>query len=136
MALQRPHLPDVVLAGHTMDNASGSQEKQSLEEGVGHKMEDRRSECANSECGEHVSELTDRRVGQDPLDVVLYQADRGGKESRGDPYDSHHRKDEGRHEVEGATAGNHVDASGDHGGCMDEGAHGGWPLHGVREPDV
>src|SRR6266478_5524330 len=54
-----------------------TEEKLGLEECMHHDMEDRSHEGSNSAGEKHVAELRDGRVGEDFLDVVLRDANRG-----------------------------------------------------------
>jgi hypothetical protein len=58
-----------------VDDAAAAEEEQTLEEGVGHQVEDGRDPGARPECEDHEAELADGRVGDDPLDVVLCERD-------------------------------------------------------------
>ena len=50
---------------------AGGEEEQRLEGAVGEEVEDGGAAVADGEGAGHVAELADRRVGEDPLDVVL-----------------------------------------------------------------
>ena len=63
-----------------MDDRAGAEEQQRLEEGMGEQVEDADRVAADAERHEHVAELRAGRIGDDPLDVVLHEADRGGEE--------------------------------------------------------
>jgi len=60
-----------------VDDRSGPQEQERLEEGVGHQVEDRSGERPDACPEEHVAELGDGGVREHLLDVVLREADRG-----------------------------------------------------------
>ena len=63
--------------------------RQGFEESVREDVEDAGRERADAEGEEHVSQLGHGGVGQHALDVVLHQADGGGKE-RGERADDRH----------------------------------------------
>src|SRR5581483_10781886 len=73
------HFPHVLLAANRMDYGPGGEEQQSLEERMRHQVENASGVRRYAACHEHVSELRNRRVGQDLLDVGLGDADGGGK---------------------------------------------------------
>ena len=66
-----------------MDHRAGAEEEERLEEGMGEEVEHAGREGADAEADEHVAELRAGRIGDDPLDVVLDEADRGGEEGGG-----------------------------------------------------
>ena len=117
------------------DGACG-EEEQSLEEGVGHEVEDGGRVGRDAAAEEHVAELRDGGVGEHALDVVLDEADGGGEEGGGRADDGDHAEREGRVVKEDVVAGDHVDAGGDHGGGVDERGDGRGAFHGVGQPDV
>ena len=55
----------------------GAEEQQRLEEGMGHQMEHSGHISGGPDREEHVPELADGGVGEDPLDVGLGDRDRG-----------------------------------------------------------
>ena len=99
-------------------------------------MEDGRRVGCDAAAQEHVAKLRDGGVGQHALDVVLHQADGGGKEGGGRADDGDHAEREGRAVKEEVRAGDHVDAGRDHGGRVDERGDRRGAFHGVGQPDV
>jgi hypothetical protein len=79
---QSSHLPDVLFLMHRMNDGPRAQKKERLEESVGHNVKDAGTECPDAEGQEHVSQLADGGIREHFLDVVLNEADRGGKERR------------------------------------------------------
>ena len=59
----------------------GTQEQEGLEKGVRSHMEQPAGVSAEAQCEEHQSQLANGRIGQDFLDVVLRNSDRGSKQS-------------------------------------------------------
>ena len=82
------HVEGVVRA--RVAHRAGAEEEVGLEERVGEEVEDRRDPRADAERHDHVAELADRRVGEDLLDVVLDERERGTDDHR-DPADRGHR---------------------------------------------
>ncbi|MCY1238485.1 hypothetical protein D9M72_512260 [compost metagenome] len=76
------HVAHVLLAIDGVNDRTGTQEQESLEEGVCEQVEDRCAIGADAERHEHVAELRAGRIGDDPLDVVLNETDGRGKEGR------------------------------------------------------
>ena len=111
-------------------------EYEGLEKGMGHEMEHGRAIGGHAGAQKHISKLTDRGVGQNALDVVLGERDRCGKKRCQSADSRDDRKGNGRQRKEKVQARDHVDPGGDHGRRMDQGAHGGWALHGVGEPNM
>jgi hypothetical protein len=73
---QTPHAADILLAVEGMDDASCAQEQQGFEAGMCGQMEDACGKGSHPTRHEHVSELTDGRIGQDALEIGLHQRDR------------------------------------------------------------
>ena len=121
---------------HGVDDAAGAEEEEGLEPSVGEDMEEACRKPRGAEAEEHVAQLGDGGVGQHLLDIALHQADAGGKEGGGSTHpgdDVHGDGGQGEHRRQAAD---HVDAAGDHGGRVDEGADRGRARHGVRQPEV
>ena len=136
MAAKTPHLADVLLPAHRVDDTSGAQEEEGLEKGVRHEVEDSRREGAHPARQEHVAKLADGGVSEDPFDVVLHQGDGGGQQGGRRPDDGDRHQSGRGQEEEDVGAGDHVDAGRHHGGGVNEGADGGGSFHGVGEPGV
>ena len=129
-------LAHVLLVVHRMDDVPRGHEKQGLEEGVCQHVEQAGGVRADADGKEHVADLAHRGVGQHALDVGLHEGD-GGREKRRDCADDRDRAmGVNGHVVDGVHAPDEVDAGGDHGRGMDEGADRGRTLHGVRQPGV
>ncbi len=136
MRPQAAHVAHVLLAIDGMDDRTGAEEEQRLEEGVGEEMEDRRAIGPYPERHEHVAELRAGGIGDDALDVVLHEAD-GCREEGGDGADHGNDNQRIRRQFEERRhAGDEEDAGGDHGGGMDESRDRGRAFHGVRQPGV
>ena len=73
-----------------VNHAARAQEEQRLEERVRHQVEDAGRKSAHADAQEHVSELRNRGVGENFLDIVLRQAD-GRREERRRQADHRHR---------------------------------------------
>src|ERR1700693_5223946 len=69
------HVPHVLLAAHSVNNAAGGKEEQCFEEGMGHQVKHASAESANTAAEEHVAELADGGIGQNFLNVGLHQTD-------------------------------------------------------------
>ena len=130
------HAAHVLLMVHAVDNRTGTEEQQRLEEGVGEEVEHRRLISADTCREEHVAELRTGRIGDHALDVVLCHADGGGIERR-------HRTDERNHSgrIEGILIdrrqeADEIDTCRHHRRRVDQGRHGRRAFHGVRQPDV
>ncbi len=73
-----PHLEDVVLFLHGLDDAPRPQEQQGLEEGVGQEVKHAADDIRGPHRQNHVAHLADGGVGQHPLHVGLGQGRQGG----------------------------------------------------------
>ena len=119
-----------------MDHRAGPEEQQSLEEGMGHQMEDGDSPSPHSQSHEHVSQLGYGRVGQHLLDVLLTDADDGRENGREGPDAPHYQERRRPTREDDRTPRYQVDASRDHSRGVDESRHRSGALHGVRQPHV
>ena len=82
---QAAHPAQVLPAAQGVDDAPRREEEQALEESVGDQVEHARRVGPDAAAQEHVSDLGDGRIGQDALDVVLHESDRGGEDGRHAP---------------------------------------------------
>jgi hypothetical protein len=132
--LHAAHEPHVLLVLHPVHDGSGAEEHEGLEEGVGDHVEDGRHVGADADGQEHVAELRDGGVGENPFDVEVDEGD-GGRHQRRDGTDPGHDV-AGRRSLlqERMRTDEQVHAGGHHRGRVDEGRHGGGPLHGVGQP--
>ena len=79
---QPAELADVDHAAHGVHHAAGAEEQEGLEKRVRNEVEHARGHAglaARAQRQEHVSELTDGRIGQNPLQIGLRQGDQRGK---------------------------------------------------------
>jgi len=146
--LRQPSHEAHVLSVHGVDDRTGAQEEQGLEERVVHQVEHAggvpgvsllgqgKEVPARPQGQEHVSQLADGRVGQNPLDVGVVQrhgrCHQGSNASNDGNYE--HRVRRLHHH--GVGTGHEVHTGLDHGGCMDKGRDRGRALHGIRKPVV
>ena len=133
---QAAHLAHVLLAGERVDHAARTEEEQGFEVGVGGEMKNAGAKRPYAAGHHHVAQLADRGVRQDPLDVILRQAD-GSREDGGER--SHARDDGhglGGQDVERVRPGDHIDSRRDHGRGVDQRADRRRTFHRVRQPDV
>jgi hypothetical protein len=119
-----------------VDHAAGGEEEQGLEGGVRKQMEDAwpgpfRTGC-HRDSGQHVRHLADRRVGQQPFQVVL-----GDRRERGP--DHADRGDHGGHlqrprhrQVKRKEPGDQEHPGGHHRGRVDQGGNRGRAFHRIR----
>ena len=56
---------------------TGAKEEEGLEEGVRQQMEDCGDVGTDAQGGDHETQLADRGISQNPLDVILRHGDRG-----------------------------------------------------------
>ncbi len=119
-----------------MDDVARGHEEQGLEEGVREEVEEARRVGTEADGQEHVADLAHGRVGQHALDVGLDDGDGRCEQGRHGADDRHGVVGVGGDVVDGVHARDEVDARGDHGRGVDEGAHRGGAFHGVGEPGV
>ena len=149
---QTAHLPNVLLVMAGMDHGTGTQEEHRLETGMSDQMVHRGRGVpglgTQSHGHDHQSQLGERGVGEDALDVILLDGN-DGREQRGESADASDDRS-GGNSIQNAQRGGparsrrvqeehsakHVHASRDHGGGMDEGRNGRRTFHGVRQPHV
>ena len=84
-----PHTADVLFVMHPDDHRPGGEEQQGLEKGMRHQVEQPGGIGRCTQRSNHVAELRQRRVGHDPLDVVLHDADEAHEKGRGRTDDQH-----------------------------------------------
>ncbi len=123
-----------VIGVEFMDEYAGAQKEKGLEPGVGRKVENPGEISAGGERHDHHSELAHRRISPDLFKIVCNHR-HGGGEQHGDRTDC--KGD--RHGVrgsgeEGKNPAEHVNAGGDHGGRMEQGADRGGTFHCIGQP--
>ncbi len=136
LAPQTTHSAHVLLAADRVNDRSGAEEQQPLEEGVAEQVENRGSVGGDGGSGEHVAELAAGRPGDDALDVVLGHPDARGEYRGGRPDDADNGNRGGCVFEHRRQAGDHKDARGDHRRRMDQGGNRGRALHRVGQPSV
>ncbi len=77
---QAAHFPDVLFVVAGVDDRAGTEEEQSLEPGVGEKVEHAGFTSDEAHGHDHVAELREGGVGEDLLDVVLLGGHQRGGE--------------------------------------------------------
>ena len=133
---QPAHAAHVLLVAHGVNDRTGAEEQQGLEEGVGEQVEHAHAIGPHAHGHEHVAKLRAGGIGDDALDVVLHQADGGGEEG-GDAADEDDRvPGNGGQLVERRHARHQEDAGGDHGGGVNQRRDGGRAFHRIRQPGV
>ena len=136
LVLEPAHLPDVLLVMHGHDHRARAEEQEGLEEGMGEQMEHSDRVGADAHGDEHVAELRAGRIGDDALDVVLYQADSRGEQGGRGADDDHKGLRDRRELKERRQPRHHEHARRHHGGGVDQRGHRRRPFHGVRQPGM
>ncbi len=103
---------------------------------MGHQVKNSGGECRHSARHKHVTELRNRRVGENFLDIGLANADGRCEQGSQSADDRDHRQRHWRPLKDDMRTRHHVDPSGDHGGRVDESRHRSWAFHSVRQPDI
>src|SRR5207248_5271772 len=99
-------------------------------------MEDARGIGPNTAGQEHIAELRDSRIRENPLDIVLHHADAGGEDRRGRSDDGNHPKREDASIEQSMAARDHVDPRSDHRCRVNESGNWRGAFHRIRKPDV
>ena len=134
--LAEPAHLEQVLRSDGVDHRARGEEEERLEERVGEEVEHPHHRESGSDGEDHVAELGDRRVGDDPFDVGVHQGHRRGEEGGEAAYpDDGELVGRGEPEEEGDD-GEQVDPGRDHRRRVDERAHGRRALHRIGKPDV
>src|SRR6185437_13269242 len=130
------HPENIVLFAEMLNDDAGGEKQQRLEEGVRHKMKDGRRPGANPERKEHVADLTDRRVGQDALQIGLIERTEASQKQRQRADHCDGGLDWWRQIIENMRAGYEIDACRYHGRGMNERTDRRWAGHGVGQPGL
>ena len=121
---------------HGVHDAARAEKEKRLEERVGEQMKHGRVRRVDAQPEEHVSQLADRRIGEDSLEVGLGQRDRRREQRRTRADDRDDRHCDGRRREDRAASCDHIDAGGDHCGRMDQRGDRRRTLHRVGQPHV
>ena len=125
-----------MLVVQRFDDDAGCQEQQGLEERVRHEVEDGGAPCANAQRQKHVTDLADRGIREDALDVVLRQRAEACHQKRGGADRGDRELDRRRQLKEDMRACDQVNARRHHGGRMNQGAGRCGTGHRVRQPGL
>ncbi len=116
--------------------AACGEKQETLHGAMGEEVKDGGAIGADAAGHHHEPKLTDRRVGQNALDVDLRESDHGGKEGGHATDDRHHVHDGRGQHIQRCHADQEVHARIDHGRGVDQRGNRGRGFHRKREPDV
>ena len=133
---QAAHVFDILFVVHAEDDRTAAEKEQGLEKGMGEQVENTGRVGSDPAGDEHVGQLTDGGIGDNPFDIGLDQGNGGGKQTGHCTENGDHVQGKGGEFKERVAAGDQKDTGGDHGGGMDQGADRGRPLHGIGQPDM
>ena len=88
---------------HAMNDRTGAQEEQRLEEGMRHQVEGCRYISAHPQGCDHIAQLGDGRESQHPLDVILRHRNRGSEQGSEGADKGHHGQGRGQWIARGPT---------------------------------
>src|SRR6266571_4463801 len=123
-----------------MQDAASTEEEQSLEESVCEEVEHARARTILTgypQTHKHVAQLANGREGQHTFEVILDKSDGGGEKGRdatNPGHDPESSRISGGKEWKGTR--HHIDTCRNHGGRMDECAHGRGTFHSRWQPDM
>src|SRR6476661_9860619 len=110
----------------SLDDDAGREKEQSFEKGMSHEMKDRGRPGTNPQRQEHVADLADRGIREDPLDVRLRERTETSEEQRRCADHRYSQLHGWRQGVQHMGPRNEVDARGYHRRGMDQGAGRRW----------
>ena len=113
-----------------VDDHAGAQEQKSLEKRVGEEVEHGSLPRTYTQREEHVTDLADRGIRQNALDIVLREGAKAGKQQGGRTYNCNDRLRGWSQGEENVRARYQIDARRYHRGCVDKRA--GWRRTGHR----
>jgi len=125
---------NVMFAAKAGNHDACSEKEEGFEKGMGHKMEDRCRPCADTEGQEHVADLADCGVGEDPFDVRLRERASRGKKQGGGTDDSYEPLDERGQLEDDVHPGDEINPGRYHGRRVNEGGDRRGAGHGIGEP--
>ena len=121
---------------HGMHHTARGQEEQRFEERMRREVEHAGGHHHDAHGQEHVAQLADGRIGEDPLKVPFNQGHGGGEERRHRTDGRHHGQGVSGVEKQGMQPRDHVHACGDHRRGVDKGRDRRRAFHRVGQPDV